>query len=68
MNLESRKGEVGLQEHRMAPINNPLAASTPSAQMLVSKTILQKKEPGILREISSSRMGIKIYKMNLGIL
>ena len=36
-----------------------------SAQILVSNTILQQKEPALLKEMADSRMGQEIYKMSL---
>lgn len=37
--------------------DTPVATSTSSTQILVSKIILQQKEPGLLGEVADSRTG-----------
>lgn len=41
--------------------------STPSAQIIVLNTILQKKELKILREVADSRTGAEIIQDMLGV-
>lgn len=41
-----------------------VATSTPSTQILVSNTILQWKQPGLLREIADSRTGVEMFKIS----
>lgn len=49
--------------------STPTATSTPSAQLLVSNTILQQKEPGVLREMfdSGTRAGNIHDSKHLGV-
>ena len=39
--------------------DNPIATSTPASQVLVSNTILQSKEPGLLGDKADCRTGAR---------
>ena len=53
---------ISLFSHLREPRSNdiPVARSTPSAQILVSNTTLQEKEPGLLREIWPYNMVLEL--------